>query len=61
MHCSILIENGVAFIVDHGSKFGTFLNKLRVIPADEPLAKLKNGDEIRIGEKTAKFTIQITN
>ena len=60
-HCTIFIEGGTAFILDHGSKHGTFRNGTQIAPTDRPVAKLKDGDEIRLGRKTARFTVHITD
>ena len=46
VHCKILYQNGIYFIVDMGSSNGTYLNGKRV-SATEPLP-IKNGSRIRI-------------
>lgn len=46
-HAEIVQDNGRFFLVDNGSRNGTFLNNSKVDPA-QPRPELKNGDKIRI-------------
>jgi serine phosphatase RsbU (regulator of sigma subunit)/pSer/pThr/pTyr-binding forkhead associated (FHA) protein len=46
-HAQVVKENDCIFLVDNGSRNGTFLNNTRIDPA-KPRPELKNGDKIRI-------------
>ncbi|MFM7113617.1 MAG: FHA domain-containing protein, partial [Planctomycetota bacterium] len=46
-HAQVVKENDRLFLVDNGSRNGTFLNNTRIDPA-KPRPELKNGDRIRI-------------
>ena len=60
-HCTIFIEGDTAFILDNGSKNGTFRNGTQIAPTDKPIVELKHGDEIRLGKKMARFKVHIEN
>ena len=49
-HCSILVEDGVTFLVDENSSNGTFLNGSPV-----ERSELKKGDRVRVGRTQFVF------
>src|SRR5258708_19978541 len=51
LHAQIVLEDGGYFLVDAGSKHGTFLNGARV-----ERQKLKNGDAITLSAHGVKIT-----
>ncbi len=50
-HCVILYENDRYYVMDLGSRGGTFLNNDSRLPANEKLP-LKNGDRLKLGNIT---------
>ncbi len=54
LHAQIVLEDGGYFLVDAGSKHGTFLNGARV-----ERQKLKNGDAITLSAPGVKITFQV--
>jgi DNA-binding winged helix-turn-helix (wHTH) protein len=54
-HARILIEGDTAVLEDLGSKNGTFLAGRQLV---QP-ARLSHGDEIRIGQSVARFTLVV--
>ena len=53
IHCAIRIWEEACIVKDLGSTNGTFVNDVRV-----NLAKLQNGDHIRLGNTTFEFMLQ---
>ncbi len=47
-HCVILYENNCYYVMDLGSRGGTFLNNDSRLPANEKIP-LKNGDRLKLG------------
>lgn len=58
MHCEIVIDNGLAYLKDLGSSYGTFLGNGTKLTPNQPV-RLNNGDVFYLAGEDNSFEIRI--